>query len=99
MSFEDGAEFFINLQIIIADNGCGISPEGQKKLFVDFGKLEENSKSNPTGTGLGLSISKQIIEQMGGSVTVESKLKEGTKFIINFKTKCKSKDVEINKNV
>ena len=49
---------FIKIQMIIQDNGCGISKEGQAKLFNDFGKLEENQSLNPQGTGLGLSICK-----------------------------------------
>jgi len=40
----------------------GISEDGLKKLFIDFGKLDENSKMNSQGTGLGLSICKNIIE-------------------------------------
>jgi signal transduction histidine kinase len=49
-----------------------------KNLFIDFGKLDENSQRNKAGTGLGLSICKQIIEEMGGSVTVKSKPNQGT---------------------
>jgi len=45
---------------------------------MDFGKLDENSQRNRNGTGLGLSICKKIIEQMGGSVHVESELGKGT---------------------
>ena len=67
----------------------GISAEGISKLFIDFNKLDENKDRNAQGTGLGLSICKQIIEKMGGNVKVESKVGEGSKFIINIKTKCK----------
>ena len=76
----------INLSII--DTGLGISEEGIKSLFKNFGKLSENSHRNCQGTGLGLSICKQIIEQMGGSVTVSSKLGQGTQFsiIISLRT-------------
>jgi signal transduction histidine kinase len=54
----------------VIDTGIGISPNGLKKLFIDFSKLDENSKRNSQGTGLGLSICKNIIEKMGGSVNV-----------------------------
>jgi K+-sensing histidine kinase KdpD len=58
---------------------------------VDFNKLDENSSRNKQGTGLGLSICKNIIEQMGGSVSVESEVGIGSHFIINVKTKCRVK--------
>ena len=70
------------------DTGIGITEEGLKGLFIDFGKLDENSKRNSQGTGLGLSICKSIIEQMGGSVEVVSNIGEGTEFIINVKMHC-----------
>jgi len=54
---------FIGLKIKIIDTGAGISKEGMKKLFMDFGKLDENAHLNREGTGLGLSICKSIIEQ------------------------------------
>lgn len=72
----------------------GIHQENLKKLFIDFGKLEENSKVNSQGTGLGLSICKKIVEQMGGSVEVESKVGVGTAFNINLKTKCIVKKIQ-----
>lgn len=62
------------MQLSIIDSGIGISEEGLKKLFIDFGKLDENSKRNASGTGLGLSICKNIIEQMGGKVEAKSVL-------------------------
>jgi len=82
------------MQIVVKDTGVGISPEGLKNLFIDFGKLDENANRNRTGTGLGLSISKQIIEQMGGSVSVTSELGKGTQFFINLKTRCLVRQVE-----
>ena len=87
----EGQERFVNIQIRVIDNGVGMSQEGVGKLFVDFNKLDENSSRNKQGTGLGLSICKKIIEQMGGSVGVESEVGVGSEFIINVKTKCKVK--------
>lgn len=78
---------FIHLQIIIRDTGVGIEPEDLSKLFIDFGKLDDKEGRNKSGTGLGLSICKQIIDEMGGSIEVSSKVGRGTDFIINLKTK------------
>lgn len=89
---------FINLQLVICDTGVGISPDGIKNLFMDFGKLDENSSRNKGGTGLGLSICKQIIEQMGGSVQVLSKQGVGTQFVVSFSTKCKIKKLQLKQS-
>ena len=71
----------------IIDTGVGIKKENLPKLFMDFAKLDEHSKINAQGTGLGLSICKRMIEQMGGTVKVDSDLGEGTEFTINLSTK------------
>ena len=60
------------MKMTIHDNGIGIAQEDISKLFIDFGKLKDDACRNKTGTGLGLTICKMIIEQMGGSVRVES---------------------------
>ena len=78
----------------VIDTGVGISEDGLKNLFIDFNKLDENSKRNTQGTGLGLSICKNIIEEMGGSVDVKSKPKVGTEFILNIKTHCRVQAVK-----
>ena len=46
------------MKISVIDTGIGISKEGLKKLFIDFGKLDESQTRNRQGTGLGLSICK-----------------------------------------
>ena len=68
----------------ISDTGCGIKKENLDKLFMDFGKLDEHSKINAQGTGLGLSICKKMIEKMGGTVTVDSVLGQGTTFTVQL---------------
>jgi signal transduction histidine kinase len=79
---------YIKFEIKIKDFGCGIPKEKLDNLFIDFGKLEEHNHVNPTGRGLGLSICRQIINNMGGTVSVKSEVGEGTTFIITLKTMC-----------
>ena len=55
---------------------------------MNFNALDEHKKNNARGTGLGLSICKQIIENMGGKVNVESKINQGTTFTITLNSLC-----------
>ncbi|MCL2051909.1 MAG: response regulator [Lachnospiraceae bacterium] len=73
------------LRITVTDNGIGISPEHQKKLFHAFEQAESGISREYGGTGLGLVISKRIIELMGGTIWVESLLGEGSRFIFTVK--------------
>ena len=52
------AESYISLELNVTDTGIGMSEEGVKSLFIDFGRLAENESRNKGGTGLGLSICK-----------------------------------------
>ena len=71
-------------QFIITDDGCGMSEEFLKKIFTPF-EQERNNYTGPVqGTGLGLALSKSIIQQMGGDITVISKLGEGSEFTVTF---------------
>jgi len=85
---------YIKLQFIIEDNGRGISKGNIKKLFTDYMRLDEHQEMNKKGTGLGLSICKNLIEQMGGDVKVESVLGHGTKF--KFSVQVKAVDMVAN---
>jgi len=60
------------LQIIIEDNGVGISQKNKENLFKNYAKLDEHQKMNEKGTGLGLSICKTLVEKMGGNISVDS---------------------------
>lgn len=61
----------------VRDNGQGISPEDQTRLFTPFTQLEQ---VRATGHGLGLSIVKRIVEKLGGQVGVESEIGKGSVF-------------------
>jgi signal transduction histidine kinase len=72
------------LQVCIADNGIGISPEAQTKLFKINEHFTTYGTSNEKGTGLGLLLCKDYIEQNGGKLWVESELDKGTKVIFRI---------------
>ncbi len=67
-----------SLEIVVADTGGGISREQLEKIFRPFYTTRKN------GTGLGLSLSRSIISQQGGTLTAESELKKGSRFIIRL---------------
>jgi signal transduction histidine kinase len=71
--------------ISVADSGIGINPEEQKKIFQEFYQVNNDIKNNTPGTGLGLTICKNIVEQHGGKIWVESEgLKKGSRFIFSL---------------
>jgi hypothetical protein len=86
---------FMKFQIVVQDFGCGIPPDKLASLFINFQKIEETSAMNRRGVGLGLSICKALIEQMGGSVAVESELGVGTKFVITLNSHCKVRKLDL----
>ena len=73
------------LRFEVADNGIGISPEQQKKLFQAFSQAESGISRTFGGTGLGLALSKRIVEMMGGNIWIESELGKGARFIFTIK--------------
>ena len=68
----------LDIEILLSDNGPGIPPEDVKKIFDPF----YTSKDVGKGSGLGLFIVHDIIESHGGTISVDSRLGEGTTFII-----------------
>jgi two-component system, sensor histidine kinase and response regulator len=76
----DKVNNFCTLQISVSDSGIGITPEQQKKLFQSFEQAESSTTRKYGGTGLGLAISKNIVEMMGGTISVKSELGKGSTF-------------------
>jgi signal transduction histidine kinase/CheY-like chemotaxis protein len=68
----------------IADTGIGMSEEYQTKIFEAFSQEDNGSRTNYKGTGLGMAITKQFVDLMGGTITVHSKLGEGSRFIVEL---------------
>ncbi|GGB48890.1 hypothetical protein GCM10011502_22690 [Oceanisphaera marina] len=67
-------------QFTIEDNGIGIAPEQQDRIFQRFTQADESIGRRYGGTGLGLAISKRLIEAMGGSMTLQSTPGQGSRF-------------------
>jgi PAS domain S-box-containing protein len=77
----------------VSDNGIGIDPEQQAKLFRAFQQADSGISREYGGSGLGLSISKHIVELMGGTIWVESEPGEGSRFIFTVKVERGKKSV------
>lgn len=71
----------------ITDSGIGIKPEDMGKIFSEFTQVDTKKNRKVTGTGLGLAISKDLVEQMGGNLFVESEYGKGTKFTFTYVNK------------
>jgi signal transduction histidine kinase len=75
----------LTVSIRIKDTGMGISGEDQQKLFAPFARVGGVEKTTITGTGLGMWITKQLVEILGGTITVESIKGVGTHVVITLK--------------
>lgn len=69
--------------IEVVDTGIGFRPEDLPKLFTPFERLDANN-SAVEGTGLGLALSHRLVQQMGGTIEVESVRGVGSKFTVNL---------------
>ncbi|MCM1213015.1 MAG: DegV family EDD domain-containing protein [Lachnospiraceae bacterium] len=75
----------ILLRISVEDTGKGIRKDSLKDLFSSFKRVDEKENRNIEGTGLGLTISRQLIEMMGGTISVDSVYHKGSIFTIELK--------------
>lgn len=70
--------------IEVADNGIGISPREQERIFQPFYRVDEEHREGASGTGLGLAIARSLIDRHNGTITVESEPGKGTTFLIHL---------------
>ena len=76
----DWASDKVMLKFAVQDNGIGIAPENQAKIFSDFTQAEASTTRRFGGTGLGLAISQRLISMMGGKLELFSILGSGSRF-------------------
>jgi len=75
----------------VSDTGIGIKEKDLKRLFLKFEQLDSGVARKYEGTGLGLSITKHLVEIHGGTITVESKLNEGSTFTFSLPIKAEGR--------
>ena len=78
---KDGVDW---IRMSVSDSGIGIPPEKIDHVFDEFSQADETTTRDYGGTGLGLPISRRFCQMMGGDITVESAVGEGSTFIIRL---------------
>src|SRR5690606_16266685 len=81
------------IKITVKDTGIGIDEAQQKTIFKAFTQAENGKKTNQSGFGLGLAISKKLAKLLDGSLTLKSKLNEGSSFRLKFPATFSDKDL------
>lgn len=90
--FTDSGEIVVRVQLLqqlehqvqlafsVEDTGIGMSSEQQRRLFQSFSQADASTTRKYGGSGLGLAICKNLVEKMGGAISVESELGKGSQF-------------------
>ncbi|MEP2717508.1 ATP-binding protein [Pseudophaeobacter sp.] len=72
------------IEFHVSDTGEGVAPQDLKRIFEDFITLDSSFGRDSEGTGLGLAITRRIVEAMGGTISCESELGEGSLFSLTL---------------
>jgi signal transduction histidine kinase len=72
------------ISLFVADDGVGIAPDELPHIFEPFWRSSDAYIARPDGVGLGLMVTKQLVEQIGGTIDVESTLGRGSEFTIEI---------------
>ncbi len=82
---DDAPEGYASYLFRVKDSGIGMSKEFQKHIFEAFTREQTATVSGIQGAGLGMAITRNIVDMMGGTITVESELGKGTEFTVCLK--------------
>jgi signal transduction histidine kinase len=85
VTHEDGAT---GVEIRVSDTGIGIPPDAQRHIFDEFFQLRNPERDRNKGTGLGLTICNRLVDAMGGRLSVQSAVGEGSTFTITLPGSC-----------
>ena len=86
---------YARYEIVVEDNGIGMTEEFMKRMFESFEREESATKTGYLGTGLGLTITKRLLDIMGGSISATSKKGEGSSFVIDLPLKLADKETSV----
>ncbi len=75
---------YVSMEIVVSDNGIGMSQDFMKKIFDPFERENRTAVSRVEGSGLGLSICKGIVDAAGGTISVRSLPGKGSRFTVNL---------------
>jgi len=75
---------FVQIKFTVKDTGIGIAEQNIDQLFQSFYQVDSSISKKHGGSGLGLAIAKNLVQEMGGSIWVDSKLGVGTSFIFTL---------------
>ena len=99
VSLEEEKNRQVSLMFSVADTGIGIKQDAIPYLFDMFQRVDEEKNRKIEGTGLGLAIVKQLVELMGGTVTVDSTYSMGSTFVVMLNQKVAGKEKVGNINI
>ena len=85
MKADEIIEDTVKLKMSVQDTGIGIRKENIDKLYDSFRRLDSKKNENVQGSGLGLAITKQLVDLMGGEITVDSIYSRGSTFTVEIK--------------
>ena len=92
---EETDNIYMEYEIIVKDNGIGISEEFMLYLFDMFEREKKVLGENISGTGLGMTIARNLARLMDGDIYVESKENEGTKFSVTLRLRLPAPDESV----
>lgn len=92
---EETDNIYMEYEIIVKDNGIGISEEFMPYLFDMFEREKKVLGENISGTGLGMTIARNLARLMDGDIYVESKENEGTKFSVTLRLRLSAPDESV----
>lgn len=90
----EAADGYASYEFSVKDTGIGMSPEFLKHVFEPFEREQTATVSGIQGTGLGLAITKNIVDMMGGTITVTSEVGKGSEFTVKLRFRVADTPVE-----